>query len=60
MTDRELVNLQAEHKVVDYLEKLVVHDRNRLLRMMTLIKARIIEEDSKLIANLVIDRAKEK
>jgi len=60
MTDKELVNLQAEHKVLDYLEKLVVYDRNRLLRMMTLIRARIIEEDSKLMANLVIDRAKEK
>jgi hypothetical protein len=60
MTDKQLANLQTEHKVLDYLEKLVVHDRNRLLRMMTLIKARIIEEDSKLIANLVIDRAKEK
>jgi len=60
MTDRDLANLQAEHRVLDYLEKLVVHDRNRLLRMMTLVKARIIEEDSKLIANLVIDRAKEK
>ena len=60
MTDRDLANLQAEHKVLDYLEKLVIHDRNRLLRMMTLVKARIIEEDCKLIANLVIDRAKEK
>jgi hypothetical protein len=60
MTDKELVNLQAEHKVLDYLEKLVIYDKNRLLRMMTLIRARIIEEDSKLMANLVIDRAKEK
>jgi hypothetical protein len=60
MTNRELALLQAEHKVVDYLEKLVVHDRNRLLRMMTHIKSCIIEQDSKMIANLLIDRAKEK
>jgi hypothetical protein len=60
MTDRELAHLEAEHKVLGYLEKLVVYDRTRLLRMMTHIKSCIIEEDSKLIANLVIDRAKEK
>jgi hypothetical protein len=60
MNTRELALLQAEHRVVDYLEKLVVHDRNRLLRIMILLKSCIIEQDSKMIANLVIDRAKEK
>ena len=60
MTDKGLAQLETEHKVLNYLESLLIHDRPRLLRMITFIKNRIIEEEAKHAADWVINRAKEK
>ena len=47
-----------EHQCLDYLEHLLMHDRSRLLRMMSYLKNRIFEEEAKVQAIDVIERVK--
>ena len=47
-----------EHQVLDYLEGLLTHDKTRLLRMISFLKERILEEEAKERSFDVIDRMK--
>jgi hypothetical protein len=47
-----------EHQVLDYLEELLHKDMGRLLRMMSYLKERILEEEAKARSLDVIERIK--
>jgi hypothetical protein len=47
-----------EHQVLDYLEQLLLSDRGRLLRMMSYLKERILEEEAKARSMDIIERVK--
>lgn len=47
-----------EHQVLDYLEGLLMNDRGRLLRIMSYLKQRILEEEAMARAQDVIERVK--
>jgi len=47
-----------EHQVLDYLEELLHKDKGRLLRMMSYLKERILEEEAKARSMDIIERVK--
>jgi hypothetical protein len=58
MNARQITELEKEHLILDYLEGLLHKDKGRLLRMMSYLKDRILEEEAMARAQDVIERVK--
>lgn len=58
MNARQITELEKEQLVLDYLEGLLHKDKGRLLRMMSFLKQRILEEEAMARAQDVIERVK--
>ena len=58
MTAQQITAIQKEQIVLDYLEELLQKDQGRLLRMMSYLKTRILEEEAMARAHDVIERVK--
>ena len=58
MNARQVTELEKEQMVLDYLEGLLHKDKGRLLRMMSYLKERILEEEAMARAHDVIERIK--
>ena len=58
MTAQQITAIQKEQIVLDYLEELLQQDKGRLLRMMSSLKNRILEEEAMARAHDVIERVK--
>lgn len=58
MKARQITELEKEQLVLDYLEGLLHKDKGRLLRMMSYLKNRILEEEAMARAQDVIERVK--
>ena len=58
MTAQQITAIQKEQSVLDYLEELLQKDKGRLLRMMSYLKNRILEEEAMARAHDVIERVK--
>jgi hypothetical protein len=58
MNERQITALEKEQLVLDYLEELLNRDKGRLLRMMSYLKERILEEEAMARTQDVIERIK--
>lgn len=58
MTAQQITAIQKEKIVLDYLEELLQKDKGRLLRMMSYLKNRILQEEAMARAHDVIERVK--
>lgn len=58
MNTKQIEAIQKEQLVLDYLEMLLHKDKGRLLRMMSYLKERILEEEAMARAQDVIERVK--
>jgi len=58
MNTRQISELEKEQLILDYLEGLLHKDKGRLLRMMSYLKDRILEEEAMARAQDVIERVK--
>ena len=58
MTAQQITAIQKEQIVLDYLEELLQKDKGRLLRMMSYLKTRILEEEAMARAHDFIERVK--
>lgn len=58
MNAKQITELEKEQLVLDYLEGLLHKDKGRLLRMMSYLKNRILEEEAMARAQDVIERVK--
>ena len=58
MTAQQITAIQKEQIVLDYLEELLQKDKGRLLRMMSYLKTRILEDEAMARAHDVIERVK--
>ena len=58
MNARQVTELEKEQMVLDYLEGLLHKDKGRLLRMMSYLKERILEEEAMARAHDVIERVR--
>lgn len=58
MNARQVTAIQKEQLVLDYLEELLQKDKGRLLRMMSYLKNRILEEEAMARTQDVIERVK--
>jgi hypothetical protein len=58
MNARQITELEKEQLILDYLEGLLHKDKGRLLRMMSYLKDRILEEEAMARAQDVIERVK--
>ena len=58
MNARQITAIEKEQLVLDYLEELLYKDKGRLLRMMSYLKTRILEEEAMARTKDVIERIK--
>jgi len=58
MNVRDISELEKEQLILDYLEGLLHKDKKRLLRMMSYLKDRILEEEAMARAQDVIERVR--
>jgi hypothetical protein len=58
MNARQITAIEKEQLVLDYLDELLHKDKGRLLRMMSYLKTRILEEEAMARTKDVIERIK--